>query len=118
MIQRLSKAMSAALVGYNLSKNPSKFHFTSKQVSCYGPKFTKHQNLFDTRTDRVELSQYGKSDSTLSSSEPVAASSDCSRLGYAMCLCSHVPPAQAVLEHGSKSSAIDFAVKPFDFLLA
>ena len=33
----------------------------------------------------LELSQYGKSGSMFSSSEPVAASSDCSRLGNALC---------------------------------
>ena len=45
------------------------------------------------------------------------AFSDCSRLGNALCLLSPVQPAQAVLERGHKSSAIDFAVKTFDCLL-
>ena len=43
----------------------------------------------------LELSQYRKSGSTFSSSEPVAARSDCRRLGNALCLCSLVRPAQA-----------------------
>ena len=65
----------------------------------------------------VELSQYSKSGSTFSSSEPVVASRDCSRLGYSLCLCLPVRPAQTVLEHCPKSLAIDFAVKTFDCLL-
>ena len=35
----------------------------------------------------VELSQYSKSGNTVSSSEPVTASSDCCRLGNTLCLC-------------------------------
>ena len=57
------------------------------------------------------------SGSMFSSSEQVAACSDCSRLGNALCLLSPVQSAQAVLERGHKSSAIDFAVKTFDCLL-
>ena len=57
----------------------------------------------------LELSQYRKSGSMFSSSEPVAASSDCRRLGNALCLCSPVRPAQAEPESGPKSLAVDFA---------
>ena len=58
------------------------------------------------------MSQYCKSSCMFSSSEPVMASSDCSRLGNALCLCSPVRPAgaQAEQESGSKSLAIDFAL--------
>ena len=58
----------------------------------------------------LELSQYRKSGSTFSSSEQVAAHSDCSRLGIALCSCSPVRPAQAVQERCPKSLAIDFAL--------
>ena len=58
----------------------------------------------------LELNQYRKSNSTFSSSEPVAARSDCRRLGNALCLCSPVRPAPAVPERGPKSLAIDFAL--------
>ena len=64
----------------------------------------------------VELSQYCKSGSTFSSSKPVTASSDCSRLGNILCLCLPVLPAQSVQESSPKSLAIDFAVKSFDCL--
>ena len=61
----------------------------------------------------LELSQYCKSGSIFSSSEQVAACSDCRQLGNA-CVCaspSVVRPAQAVLERGPKSLAVDFAPK-------
>ena len=58
----------------------------------------------------LELSQYRKSGSMFSSSEPVAARSDCRRLGNALCLCSPVWPAQAEPESGPKSLAVDFAL--------
>ena len=48
--------------------------------------------------------------SMFSSSEPVAVSSYCCRLGNALCLCSPVRPAQAEPESGPKSLAIDFAL--------
>ena len=64
-----------------------------KRICRHGPISTKHQNLFT-----VELSQYRKSGSTFSSSEPVAARSDCRRLGNALCLCLPVRPAKPVLE--------------------
>ena len=52
-----------------------------------------------------------------SSSKPVAAHSDCRRLGNALCLCSPVGPAQAVPQSGPKSLAVDFALFTFDNLL-
>ena len=51
-----------------------------------------------------------------SSSEPVAARSDCRRLGNALCLCSPVRPA-AEQESGPKSLAVGFALLTFDYLL-
>ena len=42
-------------------------------MRCHGQKFTKHWKLFS-----LNLSQYCKSDCMFSSSQPVAASSDCS----------------------------------------
>ena len=65
----------------------------------------------------LELSRHSKSGSMFSTSEPVTARSDCSRIGNALCLCSPVRPAQAVPERGLKSLAIDFALKIFDCLL-
>ena len=51
------------------------------------------RNLQDTKTLLApELSQYSKSGSMFSSSKPVAALSDCCRLGNALCLCSPVRP--------------------------
>ena len=58
----------------------------------------------------LELIQYRKSGSMFSSSEPVAARSDCRRLGNALCLCSPVRPAQAEQESCPKSLAVDFAL--------
>ena len=60
----------------------------------------------------LELSKYRKSGSMFSSSEPVAASSDCHRLrvGNTLCLCSPVLPAQAEQESCPKSLAVDFAL--------
>ena len=106
MIERFSEAMGAALVGNNFSQILWKFHFTwKKKVTRRGPKFTKYKTLFS-----LELSQYRKSGSMFSSSEPFAARSDCSRLGNALCLCSPVRPAQAEPESSPKSLAVDFAL--------
>ena len=58
----------------------------------------------------LELSQNSKSGSMFSSSEPVAAHSDCRRLGNALCLCSPIWPAQAEQESGPKSLAVAFAL--------
>ena len=57
-----------------------------------------------------ELSLYRKSCSLFSSSEPIAARSDCRQLGNALCLCSHILSAQAVPESGPKSLAFDLAL--------
>ena len=107
MIARLSKVMGAALVGNNFWPIPLEFH------NVVTAQYLQSIKTFLT----VELSQYRKSGSTFFSSEPVAARSDCRRLGNAVCLCSPVRPAQAVPERGPKSLAIDFAVKSFDCLL-
>ena len=103
-----------------------KFYFTwKKKVTRRCSKFTNiyihfNQN-FDSQSQSqslVKLSQYCKSGSTFSSSEPVAARSDCRRLGNALpvCLCSPVRPAKAVPERCPKSLALDFAAKTFDCL--
>ena len=95
----------AALVGNNLSPIPLKFSFHMKK------KIVRARYLQSIKTFlTLELSQYRKSGSKFSSSEPVAARCDCSRLGSALCLCSPVRPAQAVPERGPKSMAIDFAL--------
>ena len=47
-----------------------------KIIHRHGPKFISHKNLLT-----LELSQYHKSDSTFSSTEPVAANSNYIRLG-------------------------------------
>ena len=55
-------------------------------------------------------------DRIFTSSEQVAACSDCSQLGnspVALCLLLPVQPGQAVPEHSTKSLAIGFAVKNF-----
>ena len=90
-----------------------KFHFHWKKKSFVTARYLQSIKTFFT----VELSEYCKSGSTFSSSEPVEACSNCSRLGNFLCLCSPVLSAQAVLERGTKSLAIDFAVKSFDCLL-
>ena len=54
----------------------------------------------------LEISKYHESGSTISSSEQVAARSDCRRLGNALCWCSPVRPAEAVQGRGPKSPAI------------
>ena len=115
MIKRLSEAMGAALVGNNFLPIPLKFsfHMKKKLIGLVAAQYLQSIKAFLT----LKLSQYRKSGSTFSSSEPVAARSDCRRLGNALCLCSPVRPAQAVPERGPKSLAIDFAVKSFDCLL-
>ena len=114
LIKRWIEAMGAALVGNNFSPIPSKisFHMKTKNAHCC-PKFAKHKTF---QVSTLELSKYCKSGSMFSSSEPVAASSDCSRLVNALCLCSPVLPAQTVQESGPgpKSLAIDWT---FNYLL-
>ena len=58
----------------------------------------------------LELSQYRKSGSMFSSSEQVAARSDCRRLGNSLYLWAQVRPAQAEPESGPKSLAVDCAL--------
>ena len=82
-----------------------KFHFTWKKKR---PEIYKALKPFLN----LELSQYSKSGSMVSSSEPAAARSDCRRLGNALCLCWPVRPAQAVPESGPKSLAVDLPSKP------
>ena len=67
------------------------FHFTSKKYLSSLPKLYKGSNPSD-----FEPSQYLKSGSTLSSSQPIPASSNCHWLGKALCLCLPVQPIQAV----------------------
>ena len=113
MIERLSEAMGAALVGNNFLPIPTKFQFTWKKkwlVAAWNL-----QTLL-----ALKLSQYLKSGSMFSSREPVAALSDCSRLWTALCLCSPFQPAQAEQETEEscpKSLAVDFALWTFDCLL-
>ena len=108
MIEGLSEAIWALLASI-----PSKYHFTLNKATRHCPKFTKHSNLFDSQTRSLSQERY----STFSLSEPVEASSDCSRLENTLCLCSLVFPAQTLPECCPKSLAIDFAVKSFNFLL-
>ena len=97
MIERLSEAMGAALVDNDMKI----------KSDLQRPKIYKTSKPYFSTP---ELSQCRKSGSMLFWSEPVAASSNCSRLGNALCLCLQVRLAQAVPERGPKSSAIDFAV--------
>ena len=69
MIARLSEAMGAALVGNNFWPIPSEFHFPMKKEYVVSARYLQSIKTFFT----VELSQYSKSGSTFSSSEPVAA---------------------------------------------
>ena len=88
-----------------------KFQFTWEQKWLVTAQNSKRMKT--VLTLKLSLSQYHKSGSTFSSSEPVAASSNCSRLGNTLCLqCLPVQPAQALLERSPNSSAIYFAVKP------
>ena len=58
----------------------------------------------------LEMSQYHKSGSMVSSSKPVAASIDCLLQGNTLCLCLPVQPAQAEQKSCPKSLALDFAL--------
>ena len=95
--------------------NSTKIFISDKKKWLIATRYLKRIKIFLT----LELSQYRKSGSTFSSSEPVAArtGSDCRLLGNALCLCSLVQPAQAVPDRVPKISDIDFAVKSFDCLL-
>ena len=103
--------MGEALVSNNFSPILLiiSFHLINKKWIVAARYLQSIKTLFT-----LELSQYSKSGSTFSSSKLVAASSYCSLLRNALCLCSPVQPAQAELERGPKSLAIDFAVKTFD----
>ena len=74
--QRPFNTMSAALICKKFSRNPSKFHFPWKQNLSSRQKALKPETLLT-----LKVSQYRKSGSTSSGSEPVAASSDCCWLG-------------------------------------
>ena len=87
---------------------PPKFSFHVKKLVA--ARSLQSNKTFLT----LELCQYRKSGSMFSSSEPVAARSDCRRLRNALCLISSVRPAQAVPDRGPKSSVIDLAVITFD----
>ena len=105
LIEGLSEAMGAALVGNNFSPI-----FILKKTKW----LVAAQNLQSIKTLlTLELSQYCKSGSMFSSSEPVASSSDWSRLGNALCL--YLPimirPAHAVPESGSKSLAVSLNLR-------
>ena len=82
----------------------SALHWIQFRTCCFIP-ISSIKTLFT-----LELSQYCKTGSIFSSSEPVAASSDCSRLEKALCLCLLVQPAQAVQESCPKSLAVDCAL--------
>ena len=102
--------MDAALVGNNFSPIPSKISFhivVARYLQSIKSYLTHEPSQYPSR----------KSEGTLSSNEPVAARRDCCLLGNALCLCSPVRPAHAVPERGPKSSAIDFSVKNFDYLM-
>ena len=73
MIERFSEAMGAAVVGNNISQILWKFHFTWKKMWLVAA-----WNLQSIKTLlALDSSQYRKSGSMFSSTEPVAASSDC-----------------------------------------
>ena len=55
-----------------------------KSVTHSTPKFTSYKALNVKTMFTLELSQYCKSGAIFSSSEPVAARSDCLRLGNAL----------------------------------
>ena len=93
IIARLSAAMGTDLVGNNFWPIPWELHgqfhgnsFPNEKNICRHGRYLQSIKTFLI----VELSQYRKSGSTFSSSEPVAASGDCSRPENALFLCS--PP--------------------------
>ena len=60
----------------------------------------------------LNLCQFSKGGSTFSSSEPAAASSDCSRLGNALCLCLPVQPAKLCKSAASRALRLISQLKP------
>ena len=116
IIERLREAMGEALVSHNFSTISTKisFHMTkkmtrqSRHATRSWPKIFKAlKNIFDFRTESVSQEWLH-----VFSSEPVTASSDCSRLGNVLCLCLPVQQAQAVLERGPKSWPLILQSKP------
>ena len=83
-----------------------KFHFTWKKRWLVMAR--KLQSIKTLLT--LEMSQYHKSGSMVSSSKPVAASIDCLLQGNTLCLCVPAQPAQAEQESCPKSLALDFAL--------
>ena len=83
-----------------------KFHITYKKKWLVAALYLQSIKTFLT----LELSQYLKSGSIFSSSNPVTACSHCCRLWTALCLRLPVWPAQAEPESCPKSLAIDFAL--------
>ena len=83
------------------------FIFTSKKKR----RLVTARKLLSMKTLlTLDLSQHHKSGSMFFSREPVDASSNCSRLGNALCLCSPVQPAQAEQESCPKSLEVGFAL--------
>ena len=95
--------------GFGLQQHPAysmEISFPMNPKSVVTARYLQKIETFLT----LELSQYRKSGSIFSSSEPVAARSDGHRLGNALFLCTSVRPAKAVPERCPKSLAIDFAL--------
>ena len=69
LIERLSSAMGAALVGNNFSPIPSKLSFHNKKWLVVAQIFRNLQSIKTLLT--LELSQYSKKGSTFSSTEPL-----------------------------------------------
>ena len=76
--------MGAALVSNIFPPIPSKFSFHMKKKWLVAARYLQSIKLETFLT--VQLSQYSKSGGTFSSSEPVVANSDCSRLGKTLYL--------------------------------
>ena len=100
MIAKLSEAMGADLVGNSSIEN----FISHEKLHC--PKYTMQLKSFKQSFLTIYLSQYCRWGSTFSSSEPVAASSDCRRLSSKMprlLLTRPRPPHQAVPDSCPKS---------------
>ena len=108
MIERFSKVIGCCLGWQQLLAH-------SMEISCHMKKkwLVTALNLQSIETLlALELTQiqYRKSGSVFSSSESVAASKDCSRLGNALCLRLPILPVQAEQKSWPKSLAVDFAL--------
>ena len=110
MIEKLSQTVSTALVSNSFLLIPLKISLQIEKKNSRVTAWSLQSFL------TLKLSQSGGT-FAFSSSKPVAALKDCSRLGNALCLCLPVQRAQAVPERCPKSSAIDFAFETFDSLL-